>query len=185
MSWPTFYPRLRKTRPVRVVEAGVADLAGAVVFFASPLAVPLLKAPRVFFLAAAAVDLAVAPFLTAVVVLPSLVSLPTLPRRPILVAGREVGGLDGAAARRVFAGAVLPLPPAELALVLDVVVTLRPPAARDDLAFSTKFDSMLVAAAVRDPDFKGEPARPICDLAGEAARMLLFRRELEDVGDNI
>ena len=151
MTLPDHYPRLRRTLPVRVVEAGV-DLAAGV-FFASTLAVPLAKVPMPFFVFGAPA-LETAPFLMTVALLLSLISLVALTRRPVLVAGREVGGLeDGvAAARRVLTGA---------AVVDELVPVLRVPAPRDDLAFSTKFDSMVVAAAVRDGPFRGDPGRAI------------------------
>lgn len=154
MTLPNHYPRLRKTLPVRVVEAA-ADLAAGVLF-ASTLAVPLVKVPIVFFVFAAPV-LETAPFLMTVALLPSLVSLFALMRRPVLVAGREVGGL-GAGPRRFLADGATGV---ELMPVLDVVVVFFVPPARDDLAFSTKFDSIVVAAAVRDGPLRGDPGRAI------------------------
>jgi len=148
----------------------------AVVFLASPLAVPFVKLPNVFFGGAGR---GAAPFLTTVELLPSLASLVALARRPVRVAGREVGGLAAAgAARRVLAGCAAG---AAVLLVFDVPGAFRVPA-RVDLAFSTKLDSMLVAAAVREVLLSGEPGRAICDLAGETGRAALSL-ELEDVGD--
>jgi hypothetical protein len=95
------------------------------------------------------------------------------------VAGLEAGALEDAGAARLglAVGAA-----AELALVLEVVVTFLVPPARVDLAFSTKLESMLVAAAVRDPPLSGDPGRAIWDLAGETGRPLL-RREFDEVGE--
>lgn len=154
----------------------------AVVFFAPPLAVPLVEVPTVFFVPGAAALEAV-PFLTTVVLLPSLVSLFALTRRPVLVVGLVGGGLAaGAAARRVLvAGGAAAAP--ELALEFDAVVTFRVPPVRNDLTFSTKLCGMLEGAADRVAPFKGDPGRAIWDLAGEAGRPPPFRRELEEVGD--
>jgi hypothetical protein len=176
-------PRFLKTRPARVV-AGAAGFAAAVVFFASPLAVPLVKEAKPFLLAAAVVVFEVAVFLTTVLVLPSLASLVKLARRPSRVAGLDGGALGaaGAAARRVLvAGAGGGGMPAELELVLDVVVTFLVPT-REDLAFSTILESMFVAMAERLAPFKGDPGRAIWDFAGDSGRILLSR-ELDDVGD--
>ena len=146
--------------------------------FAFELAVPFVKFPIAFFaLVVAALD--VAPFRTVVALLPSLVSLLALTLRPVLVAGLEAGAFEAAgAARRALVGWA----PAELALVLELVVTFLVPPARVDLAFSTKLDNMFVAAAVRDPPLRGDPGLAICDLAGETGRPLL-RREFDEVGD--
>jgi hypothetical protein len=154
----------------------------AVVFFASPLAVPLVKVPMVFFVPGAAA-LEVVFFLTAVVLLPSLVSLFALARRPVRVVGLDGGGLAaGATARRVLvAGGAAAAD--ELALEFDAVVTFRVPPVRNDLTFSTKLDGMLEGAADRVAPFNGDPGRAIWDLAGDAARPPPFRRELEEVGD--
>lgn len=157
--------RFRKTLPVRVV-AGAAVFATDA-FFASPLAVPLVKVPIAFFFAGAAFVVAV--FLTTVLVLASLVSLFALTRRPSRVAGREAGAFDAAgaaAARRVPIGAVV----LELELAFDTVVTFLAPAARDDFALSTRFDNMFDGAAERAVAvlFKGDPGLAICDLAGDA-----------------
>lgn len=173
-------PRFRRILPARVVEA-VAVFAA---FFVSEA---LVGASAAFFLPACAVPRVVAVFLTTVPVLPSLVSLCRLTRRPVRVAGLVAGARDAvgvAAPRRVFAGAGLP---AELPLVFDVVVTFLEPAALDDLAFSTKLDSIFVAAAARPapPIFRGDAGLAIPDLAGEAGRSRFMSRELEDVGDKI
>ena len=156
------------------------------VFFASPLAVPLVSdASPPFLFVAAAVAFATV-FLTTVLVLPSLASLFALIRRPVRVAGLDAGARDAAgaaaaAARRVLvAGAAAAV---VLELLLDVVVTFLAPAARDDFAFSTMFERRFVATAVRVPEvFKGEPGLAICDLAGDTGRPL-FSRELDDVGE--
>lgn len=179
---PECQPRFLKTRPVRVV-VGAAGFA-VVAFFASPLAVPLVNDASPFLLAAAVAGLE-AVFLTTVLVLPSLASLPALIRRPVRVAGLEGGalGAGAAAARRVrVAGAGAP---AELELAFDVAVTfLTPVAARDDLAFSTMLESKLVAAAERDTPvpLRGDPGLAICDFMGDTGRPL-FNRELDEVGD--
>lgn len=175
-------PRFLKTRPARVV-VGAAGFAAAVVFFASPLAVPLVKEARPFLLVAAVVVFEAAVFLTTVLVLPSLASLVALTRRPSRVAGLDGGALGaaGAAPRRVLvAGGGIP---AELELVFDVVVTFLVPA-REDFAFSTMLESMFVAMAERlaPAPLRGDPGRAIWDFAGDAGRILLSR-ELDDVGD--
>lgn len=157
-------------------------------FFASELAVPLLVAAVTGFLRGAGfVDLGAAFLLITVVVLASLISLVTLSRRPMRVAGLEVGALEAAeaGARRVLLVAVVPV---VVVLVVDVVVTFLDPVARADFAFSTKLESIFVAVAVRVGAalLRGEAGLAICDLAGDAGRSrLALRRELEDVGDRI
>lgn len=125
--------------------------------FAFEFIVPFVKFPVAFFAAVVPARDA-APFRTVVALLPSLVSLLALTLRPVLVAGLEAGALDAAgAALLVLVGWA----PAELALVFDVVVTFLVPPARVDFAFSTKLESMFVAAAVRDPPLRGDPGRAI------------------------
>jgi hypothetical protein len=168
-----------------VVAAGAgAGLAAVVVFLAPPPVTPFLIVLMTVLLgAAAAVALDAAVFLTTVPVLFSLVSLFSLTLRAMRVPGLDVAGLAAvvAAARRVRVAAVVP---AELALVLEVVVSFRVAPWRVARAFSTMLDSTLVAAAARPvaDDLSGEPGRAICDFTGDAGRSL-FNRELDEVGD--
>lgn len=144
-----------------------------VVFFVSALAVPFLKVLITFLVDAAAALRAPVVFLTTVVaVLPSLVSLMPLTRRPA-----RVGGLEAAAGLRPLAVAVA-------VLALEVVVTFLDVVGLAPFAFSTILDRRLVAAAERvaPVDLSGEPGRAML-LMGEAGLSRFARREFEDVGD--
>ena len=179
------YPRLRSTLPVAVVVAGGAGAALAVVLLAAAPVTPLLMVPMTVVRVTAVVAFFAALwFRITVPALPSLVSLVSLGRRPVRVAGRDAGALEpvAVAGRRIFAAVVVPL---DAELASEVVVTFLVPLVREALAFSTMLERTLVAAA-RDAavDFKGEPGRGICGFVGDAGRSRFPRREFDEVGDS-
>ena len=172
---------LRSALPVVALATGV--FAGVFAWLAA--VIPFLIEPKTPLFVAVAV-LVAAPLFAVGAELPSLVSVSALPLLPSLVAGRDTGAF-GVGAAAGFRPRPVPVAWEDAELALDVLVMFRLPPARVALAFSTMLDKILVAAAERlvPADFRGDPGLAICDLAGEAGRSRLFRRELDDVGDSI
>lgn len=178
------YPRFRNTLPPAVVVAGGAAAFAAALLAVAPVTPFRILPMTVVRVVAGAAFLAALGFRTTVPALPSLVSLVSLRRRPVRVAGREAGTLDpvAVAGRRVFAAAVAPF---DVELASEVVVTFLVPLVRVALALSTMLDRTLVAAAREAVvDFKGDPGRGICGFVGDAGRSRFPMRELDEVGDN-
>lgn len=176
---------MRKTRVDPAAGVAVVFLAAAAaVVLVAVLPAAAFRTVPVVVLVVPGTAVAFDPVPTFLTTVEVLASLDTLARRPVRVAGRDVGGFDeddGAATLLVRLAAVAVVAVVATELVVDEVVAFLVPMGRVVLALSAALAS--APRAVFDA-FTGDAGLEICLLEGDGGgRSRTACRTLVDVGE--